>query len=824
MYGSTDSGRLTGASTARGQDAEGLGTNGGVQGSAHEASNVLDFSKLDLSKKPKKAKSTGHDTERELESTREKGPSEERRDSGAKQELSEAALKYREKLRNLAIKYKSLLKDRSAMKEQYETYITELRGKLSKSNEAVKKLRAIVKQQQEHYAAKKSPDVGFSGAFSALNPLDYIKAAVSQEKRSAKGIENGNSQHGTKEGNGPPDSFSSVGEKNPGAASGRTNEIEKLSSEIADLEQRNIRIASQLKNSKAELHSFQSEAQKEADIRRKELAKLASTLKNKENELKGSESKCSEFGALADKLNNKIKIMKEQLDDYSKMKDRVVSMENDLLTKLDVISHMKDDKKILDSQLKQVYKTKRELDKEVRALKDTNIKMKAAQQTHMDSARKVNKKKLVEKQDELDAARTEMVALLHTTEMAEERVRVVEEQNESLTKELLRYQAVALNDLENDADSLASCSELLPIEDGPFALTTPQKNVMGVVPDDVNGTSEHYLEHTAMESMRKRHNSALRQISEQRSQFLLAAAEKAGFQSEMSAMSAKVKLQEIQIDQLKKSQREKDENQRQKQKKLEAKALELVEAAVKRKKELLKTRRALVAMRQSYQKLEGFLQRGEGGNRKVKNDDRGRQRFSKEDKPEATKSTGRKSFYPKTDELGALLVTVENLWEQLHYCEYEYMLSSQRFRAKPRRDVLQVSTKRLENAQHCISSLDSMFRQRGSSLSSLLPINGRKTLSTPMEKLVNLLLCFGNEVVKLRKRVNDYTEALLETTFEKSEAFQVAFYRKKDSSEEAKNGADGHSVLISGQHDLNSQSRDTVPEDGRTFDDIGLLQ
>ena len=53
-----------------------------------------------------------------------------------------------------------------------------------------------------------------------------------------------------------------------------------------------------------------------------------------------------------------------------------------------------DDKKILDSQLKQVYKTKRELDKEVRALKDTNIKMKAAQQTHMDSVRKVTDEEL----------------------------------------------------------------------------------------------------------------------------------------------------------------------------------------------------------------------------------------------------------------------------------------------------------------------------------------------------------------------------------------------------------------------------------------------
>ena len=72
-----------------------------------------------------------------------------------------------------------------------------------------------------------------------------------------------------------------------------------------------------------------------------------------------------------------------------------------------------------------------------------------------------------------------------------------------------------------------------------------------------------------------------------------------------------------------------------------------------------------------------------------------------------------------------------------------------------------------------------VFEQNVSSISSLLPISGHRKISTPVQKLVNLLLCFSSEIVKLRKRVNDYTEALLDETFSKSDKFENEWNEQK---------------------------------------------
>ena len=52
-------------------------------------------------------------------------------------------------------------------------------------------------------------------------------------------------------------------------------------------------------------------------------------------------------------------------------------------------------------------------------------------------------------------------------------------------------------------------------------------------------------------------------------------------------------------------------------------------------------------------------------------------------------------------------------------------------------------------------------------------------MSTPVQKLVDLLMCFGSEIIRLRKRVNHYTEALLVNTFEKSDKFETEWKEQK---------------------------------------------
>ena len=126
------------------------------------------------------------------------------------------------------------------------------------------------------------------------------------------------------------------------------------------------------------------------------------------------------------------------------------------------------------------------------------------------------------------------------------------------------------------------------------------------------------------------------------------------------------------------------------------------------------------------------------------------------------------------------------------------MLSTRRYRSNSPKHVLQISSNRLNNAEQCINALGKVFEQNISSISSLLPISGHRKMSTPVQKLVNLLLCFSSEIVKLRKRVNDYTEALLDDTFVKSDKFENEWNEQK--------------VLVS--VDVASNVVDNVPEKG----------
>ena len=175
------------------------------------------------------------------------------------------------------------------------------------------------------------------------------------------------------------------------------------------------------------------------------------------------------------------------------------------------------------------------------------------------------------------------------------------------------------------------------------------------------------------------------------------------------------------------------------------------------------------------------------------------------------------------------LTTIENLWEQLQYCDYAYMLSTRRYRANSPKHVLQISSERLSNAEQCIEALCKVFEQNVSSISSLLPISGHRKISTPVQKLVNLLLCFSSEIVKLRKRVNDYTEALLDETFSKSDKFENEWNEQKvlvsvdivDSMKEESRGSNtndndvDHNITINDEdNDIDGMKDNEVGNDG----------
>ena len=65
--------------------------------------------------------------------------------------MGKLVVKYREKLKRLAAKYKLVIKDRDEMQSKYEKYISELRNKLKRSNEDIIICNTINHNDQVHF-------------------------------------------------------------------------------------------------------------------------------------------------------------------------------------------------------------------------------------------------------------------------------------------------------------------------------------------------------------------------------------------------------------------------------------------------------------------------------------------------------------------------------------------------------------------------------------------------------------------------------------------------------------------------------------------------
>ena len=275
---------------------------------------------------------------------------------------------------------------------------------------------------------------------------------------------------------------------------------------------------------------------------------------------------------------------------------------------------------MLEDQLKQVYAAKSDAEKSIHDLRGKISKQNKSKSKILAEAKAKYEEELELKQVELDLARKEMLSMLNTTEAAEESTRYIlmekkklNEEFEALQRQFQQLQQARSNDGDSNYQPLLATpvgkqKHVGDIESSASPLATPQSTPRPS--DHHNFDMEPHTNDVEVDNIRKKHQKALQKISEQRSRFLQAAAEKAGFQSEMSALSARVKLQEIQLDQMRKSQVEKEQYAQRQQEILEAKAKKLVEAAAKRKMELVAAKKALSNMKRAYSTLEDALNRG----------------------------------------------------------------------------------------------------------------------------------------------------------------------------------------------------------------------
>ena len=732
----------------------------------------------------------------------------------------ELVVKYREKLKRLAAKYKLVIKDRDEMQSKYEKYISELRNKLKRSNEAGKKYKAeyqdlLAKQKKTN---NKNNHITASSLISNTmrNPLDLVKAAVSQTTSSS--ATNNDETSNTKQRNIKNDS-------NKNDSNGMKEKMQEISAKNNELNE----LVEQLNTDMKKLKDENIELKRSIDNDQKD---HSSKIENLDNEIVGLKEVLAKKDTNINKLKKTVRVKMEQLDDFEKTKGRLKDLESNLLTNVDNLARVTNDKQMLEDQLKQVYKSKNELEQALQDMREKLSKQHKSKSKILSEAKLKADQQIDDKQIELDIARKEMLSMLNTTEAAEDRARILLEGKKKLQKKYteLEHQFQGLQQQLQEQQSDKSNHPVLstPTKSNDFngnnsndesPLGTPQSTPRSIYNN--NNEKEMYINDHAIDNIRKKHQKALQKISEQRSRFLQAAAEKAGFQSEMSALSARVKLQEIQLEQMRKSQEEKEQHALRKQELFEEKAKELVEAAAKRKLELTETRKALVKMKQAYSALQDALNRGGGlrnFNSNTSNGTGNAPHSSSNNTSKNRKSRRKKSSlsYPKTGELGPFLTTIENLWEQLQYCDYAYMLSTRRYRANSPKHVLQISSERLSNAEQCIEALCKVFEQNVSSISSLLPISGHRKISTPVQKLVNLLLCFSSEIVKLRKRVNDYTEALLDETFSKSDKFENEWNEQKvlvsvdivDSMKEESRGSNTNDNDVDHNITINDEDND----------------
>ena len=137
-----------------------------------EEGNVKDYCENETGK-DQSVRSTDLETDKSSSRANESDVSEK--------DSSSLASKYRDKFKKLAVKFKKVVKDRDEMRDKYEKYISELRAKLKRSNDAGRKIKAEYQQG----VSKNSGNSTYSSSSLIRKPLDLVKAAVSHSSSSS---------------------------------------------------------------------------------------------------------------------------------------------------------------------------------------------------------------------------------------------------------------------------------------------------------------------------------------------------------------------------------------------------------------------------------------------------------------------------------------------------------------------------------------------------------------------------------------------------------------------------------------------------------------
>ena len=84
----------------------------------------------------------------------------------------------------------------------------------------------------------------------------------------------------------------------------------------------------------------------------------SSKIENLDNEIVGLKEVLAKKDTNINKLKKTVRVKMEQLDDFEKTKGRLKDLESNLLTNVDNLARVTNDKQMLEDQLKQVYKSK----------------------------------------------------------------------------------------------------------------------------------------------------------------------------------------------------------------------------------------------------------------------------------------------------------------------------------------------------------------------------------------------------------------------------------------------------------------------------------
>ena len=221
------------------------------------------------------------------------------------------------------------------------------------------------------------------------NPLDLVKAAVSHTTSSS--ATNNDETSNTKQRNIKNDS-------NKPDSNGMKEKMQEISAKNNELNE----LVEQLNTDMKKLKDENIELKRSIDNDQKD---HSSKIENLDNEIVGLEEVLAKKDTNINKLKKTVRVKMEQLDDFEKTKGRLKDLESNLLTNVDNLARVTNDKQMLEDQLKQVYKSKNELEQALQDMREKLSKQHKSKSKILSEAKLKADQQIDDKQIELDIAR-----------------------------------------------------------------------------------------------------------------------------------------------------------------------------------------------------------------------------------------------------------------------------------------------------------------------------------------------------------------------------------------------------------------------------------